>query len=155
MTRKPTPKKRRGGRQKGTPNKVTAATRERIEKEADPIGFLCSIVQGEALKVAPAKNGAEQVEMYPTMDQRLSAAQALARKVQPDAKDTTIQIDLPELKAADDAVAAAAAVLAALARGEITPNEAQAVSAVVESFRRAIETEDLEKRIAELERRAS
>lgn len=29
-----------GGRKKGTPNRASAVTRERIESEADPIGFL-------------------------------------------------------------------------------------------------------------------
>tara|TARA_B100000809_G_C14732210_1_gene385418 strand:+ start:13 stop:270 length:258 start_codon:yes stop_codon:yes gene_type:complete len=39
-----------GGRQKGTPNRVNAASRDRIEQEADPIGFLIRIVRGEALE---------------------------------------------------------------------------------------------------------
>ncbi len=34
-----------GGRTKGTPNKVTQAARERIERDGDPIGFLLDIMK--------------------------------------------------------------------------------------------------------------
>ena len=43
-----------GGRKRGVANKVTAATRERIEREADPIGLLARIVRGEAIEAAAA-----------------------------------------------------------------------------------------------------
>ena len=48
-----------GGRRMGTPNKDNAATRERIENEADPIGFLCRIVRGEEIECTPAKEAAD------------------------------------------------------------------------------------------------
>ena len=43
MTHNPNPR----GRPVGSPNKVTAATRARIEAEADPLGFLASIQNGD------------------------------------------------------------------------------------------------------------
>lgn len=40
---------RYGGRAPGTPNKVTIATRVRIEAEADPIGFLGAVSRSRRL----------------------------------------------------------------------------------------------------------
>ena len=74
-----------GGRQAGIPNKATAATRERIEREADPIGFLCRVANGEEIEAAPERESGALAKVRPTLDQRLSAAQTLARKIQPDA----------------------------------------------------------------------
>ena len=71
-----------GGRQKGTPNRVNAASRERIEQEADPIGFLIRIVRGESLD-----------DERPSLDQRMNAARLLAGKVLPDLRGVEMQID--------------------------------------------------------------
>ena len=78
-----------GGRTTGVPNKVTAATRDRIESEADPIGFLIAIQNGEAI---------EGIDTHPTLEQRMSAAVNLARKVAPDARDAAIRLDLPMIQ---------------------------------------------------------
>jgi hypothetical protein len=58
---------------------------------------------------------------------------------------------LPPIKTAADLVRALGNVAAAMAAGDITPDEAQAVASVLESKRRAIETVDLEARIVALE----
>jgi hypothetical protein len=50
-----------------------------------------------------------------------------------------------------DMVSSMAAVVSAMAKGEVTPDEAKAVADVVEIQRRVIETEGLEIRIAALE----
>ncbi len=147
------PGERKGGRQAGVPNKVNAATRERIEKDADPIGLLCRIANGEPIEASPTKDGEEAQTLRPTLDQRMSAAQTLARKVQPDAKDRTVQFGLPAIETVADTIKALGAILAAVAAGNITPAEGQQVASVVESYRRAIETVDLESRIAALEQR--
>ena len=75
-----------GGRAKGAPNKVSAATRERIEKEADPIGFLVDVVNGEPIEVADQKDPSATTAVYPSYEQRQDAAKTLARKVLPDMK---------------------------------------------------------------------
>ena len=49
---------------------------------------------------------------------------------------------------------AQAAVIAAMARGEISPEEAASIASVLEQQRRAIETDDHEKRLQELEEEA-
>jgi hypothetical protein len=69
-----------GGRKKGTPNRINAAARDRIEKEADPVGFLCLIIRGHEI------DGSK-----PTLDQRLNAAKVLAGKVLPDLRAVEIE----------------------------------------------------------------
>ena len=74
------------GRKKGTCNKDRTATVERIQKLADPIGFLMRIMNGEEIEAAVEKDSTSVMKVRPTMEQRLSAAQALAKKVAPDMK---------------------------------------------------------------------
>jgi len=143
---------KKGGRTAGTPNKVTLAVRERIADQADPIGFLCDIMAGAKIKAAVIKDAdTKQVEVVPTLDQRISAANTLARKVVPDAKDGPVNFELPEIRNLLEAVAAMSAVMGAVARGEITPSEGQVVTGMIETFRKTLEAEELERRIAVLE----
>ncbi len=74
------------GRKKGTCNKDRAATVERIQKLADPIGFLCSVSKGLRLEAADEPGAKKRSFQFPTVDQRISAAQTLARKIMPDMK---------------------------------------------------------------------
>jgi|SRR5579863_7378716 len=77
-----------GGRKKGVANKINVATRERIMQEADPIGLLISVVNGESVKTATLDDNGRTIEaeVLPTLDQRLDAAQFLAKKLLPDLK---------------------------------------------------------------------
>ena len=95
MTETETPKRkpgrpkgypRSGGRLPGTPNKDRAATVERIQREADPLGFLCKVVRGVRMEAAAEPGATKRVWWFPTADQRITAAQTLARKVMPDQK---------------------------------------------------------------------
>ncbi len=60
-------------------------------------------------------------------------------------------LSLPEVRTAADTTAALGAVVAAVADGTLTPDEAQSVAAVLEAQRKAVETLELERRIAALE----
>jgi Xaa-Pro aminopeptidase len=62
---------------------------------------------------------------------------------------------LPEFAGAGDTAQAQSAVIRAVAIGEITPTEGQALTAMLEAQRRAVEVEDLERRIAALEQRGT
>ncbi|MBL6457835.1 hypothetical protein JMJ55_21075 [Belnapia sp. T6] len=84
----------------------------------------------------------------------MRAAEILLRRVWPERKGRLVELDLPPVATAADAVKAAAAIVAAVATGELTPEEAQAVAGVVEIQRRTIETAELAERIAVLEARA-
>ena len=81
---KGTPKS--GGRAKGVPNRDRTATVDRIMREADPIAFLCSVVRGGRFTAGPESNSKAKTWVWPSLDQRLSAAAVLARKVLPDQK---------------------------------------------------------------------
>jgi hypothetical protein len=132
-----------GGRVTGTPNKITAATRERIESEADPIGFLIAIQQGMAVS---------GIDMPPTLEQRISAAVNLARRVAPDAKDNPIRFDLPTIRKLGDAAAAMSRIVEAVGTGAITPSEGSTMATIVDSYRRVVETEEIERRLSDLEK---
>jgi hypothetical protein len=69
----------------------------------------------------------------------------------PPRKDAPISIDMPTVKSAEDTVAASAAVLAAVGAGEITPDEAGRMMALLTAHRSIIEVGDLERRISALE----
>ncbi|MBI0538959.1 hypothetical protein D9599_25735 [Roseomonas sp. KE2513] len=81
----------------------------------------------------------------------LRASEILLRRLWPERKGRPIALDLPPLEKAADVVAGLAVVAAAMASGDLTPDEASAVAGVLEGQRRAIETNDLEARLAALE----
>lgn len=74
----------------------------------------------------------------------------LDRLVSP-ARDRPIKIELPSIKAASDLIAAASALTEATSAGEITPNEAAALSTLVGNVGKAVETVELAERLAKLE----
>lgn len=74
-------------------------------------------------------------------------------RIAPPVKDKPIAVDLPALTSAEDASKAMAAIVGAMADGTITPSEAAAVAGVVETYRRTVETADIERRLAVLEER--
>jgi hypothetical protein len=81
----------------------------------------------------------------------LRAAEVLLRRLWPERKGRPVEVALPPVASAADLVPALAEVVSAMGRGELTPEEAQAICAVLESQRRAIETAELEARVAALE----
>jgi hypothetical protein len=120
------------GRPKGSRNRILAAL-DKIGEDA----------AGEVLKkaVEAAKGG----------DMR--AIEAVLSRVWPARKGRPVRLALPALETAADLPAALASVAAAVARGEVTPEEGQAVGALLEAHRRAVETADLAARLDALERR--
>jgi len=75
-------------------------------------------------------------------------------RLAPPRRDAPVSIALPAVRSAADAVQASAAVLAAVAEGEVTPDEAGRVMALLTAHRSLVETGDLETRIAALEAKA-
>lgn len=62
-----------------------------------------------------------------------------------------MRFTLPEVKTCGAVADALAAVLKAMAEGTLTADEASAVAAVIETQRRALETEQLEVRMTAIE----
>ncbi|MGE4483384.1 DUF5681 domain-containing protein [Acidocella sp.] len=83
----------------------------------------------------------------------MRAAEIILRRIWPETKGRPVQIDLPAVSDAGGVLEAMAAITQAAATGEITTDEAASLAALVEGQRRAIETHDLEARIAALETR--
>ena len=80
-----------------------------------------------------------------------AAAQLILSRVWGARKGRPTPLSLPEVRTAADMTAALGAVVAAVADGTLTPDEAQSVAAVLEAQRKAVETLELERRIAALE----
>jgi hypothetical protein len=75
------------------------------------------------------------------------AARFLLSLLSPKPRGRPIELDLPEDARAGDVLAAFDATLAAMAAGEITPEEALTITKVLDFRRRAIETLALERRV--------
>src|SRR5258708_4626197 len=70
----------------------------------------------------------------------MRAVEILLSRVWPIRKGRPVSLNMRPIKNAMDLVEAMGAVVEAMAMGDLTPEEAQAVSAVLETKRRAIET---------------
>ena len=67
-------------------------------------------------------------------------------------KDRTVSFSLPEIDGANDGAKAMVGVLQAMANGDVTPSEASSVAGVIETYRKTLETVELESRLQSLER---
>ena len=74
-------------------------------------------------------------------------------RIAPRRKDPPVTFELPPLTSAADAAQTAAAILAAVAAGELPPSEGAHIMALVETCRCTLELTELESRIAALEAR--
>ena len=72
-------------------------------------------------------------------------------RLAPPRKDAPISFALPAIRTAGDTVTASAALLDAVAGGDVTPDEAGRVMALLTAHKSLVETGDLEGRIAALE----
>jgi multidrug efflux pump subunit AcrA (membrane-fusion protein) len=75
-------------------------------------------------------------------------------RIAPARKDAPVSMTLPTVRSITEAVEASAAVLEAVAAGEVTPDEGGRVMALLTAHRQIVEAGDLEGRIAALEERA-
>ena len=119
-----------GGRKHGARNKTTLAVEALLEGEH------------EALTRAAIKNALEG---------DTTALRLCLDRIAPVRKDSPVTFDLPKIETAKDALKASAALLAAVAAGEVTPDEAGRVMALLTSHRALVETSDLANRIEALE----
>jgi hypothetical protein len=106
-----------------------------------------ALIEGEAEGLA-RKLVAQALEGDPV------ALRLAMERLAPPAKDAPIEMSLPLIESAEDAARAAAAVLGAVAEGEITPIEGARIMDLIEAYRRTLETTALEARLAALEARA-
>ena len=76
-------------------------------------------------------------------------------RLAPARKDRPVWFDLPQMNEAKDAVNASAAIVAAVAAGDLTPSEASELSKVVDSYARTLQAVEFEERISKLEKAIS
>jgi hypothetical protein len=105
-----------------------------------------SLLDGEAEKLTR-----KAIEMALTGD--TVALRMCMDRIAPPRKDRTVAFPLPAIEKASDAVKASATIVAAVARGELTPLEAAALSSLVDCFTRALEASDFDARLKALEQR--
>ena len=120
------------GKPKGSLNKVTLAIQSLLDGE------------GEALT-------RKAIEL--AQDGDLTALKLCLERICPPRKSRPINIDLPDVKTSEGVSLAQTSVVQAVGEGEITPEEGQVLSNILESRRKSIESEDHERRLYELESR--
>jgi hypothetical protein len=76
-------------------------------------------------------------------------------RLAPARKDRPVWFDLPEMKEARDAVNASAAIVAAVANGDLTPMEASELGKLIESYARTLQAVEFEERLSKLEKAIS
>jgi Family of unknown function (DUF5681) len=118
------------GRPAGARNKKTLAAAALLEGEAEAL-------TRKAVELALAGD--------PT------AMRLCLERILPPCRERAIKFALPPIESAADIAPAMKAVTAALAAGVITPGEAEAIARIVDTFVRAIETSDFERRLKALE----
>jgi hypothetical protein len=81
----------------------------------------------------------------------IQAAKVILDRVVPIRKGAAVQLDLPEVKTSKGVAAALAALVHAMASGDVTPDEASTIGSVLEIRRRSIETLEFDERLKKLE----
>lgn len=118
------------GRVKGTRTRATLAIEALLDGEAEAL-------TRKAVEMALGGDG--------------PAMRLCLDRLCPPRKDRPIPFALPPIATAADAVKASAALVAAVAEGEITPSEAADFGKLIETVLRGIELTDVQDRLARLE----
>ena len=79
----------------------------------------------------------------------LAALKICIDRLVPPLKSRPLSFSLPEIKTARDIVAGHAAVLTAVSHGSLSVEEARAIADLLEAMRRAMDTTELEERLAQ------
>jgi len=121
----------KAGKPRGARHKATLAAETLLEGEAEALSRKA---------VELALNG------------DVSALRLCLDRIVPARKDRPVWFDLPEMKEAKDAVNASAAIVAAVANGDLTPMEASELGKLIESYARTLQAVEFEERISRLEK---
>ena len=119
-----------GGRTPGSRNKTTVAVEALLEGEHEAL-------TRKAIDRA--------------LEGDTTALRLCLDRIAPARRDTAVCFELPAIRTAEDAVTASSALLAAVAAGDVTPDEAGRVMALLTAHKTLVETGDLEARLSALE----
>jgi hypothetical protein len=120
------------GRPSGSRNKTTLAAEALLDGEAETI---------TRKVIEKAKAG------------DLTALRLCLERIIPARRDRPVRFELPQIRTAADAVIASAALVQAVAAGQLTPSDAAELGRLLESYLRSIEATEFEQRLARIERR--
>ena len=81
----------------------------------------------------------------------LTALKICIDRILPNLKSRPVTFTLPEIKTAKDVVAAYGAILEAVSEGQLTPEEASRITAILDAMRRATDSVDTDERLARIE----
>ena len=119
------------GKPKGTRHRVTIAAEILLEGEAE------EAITRKAIELAKSGDG--------------PALRLCMDRIYPARKDRPVRFRLPPLEKVGDAVAANAALVGAVATGDLTPSEAGELAKLVDAYTRAVEATDIQDRLTKLE----
>lgn len=83
----------------------------------------------------------------------LAAARIILERKWPIPKGAPVSFELPPVEAADDIPKALAAILKAVAVGDLSPEEGSAVANIIEQHRKGLELAEIEARLSRLEKK--
>ena len=118
------------GRVKGSRNKATLAAEKLLDGEAEEL-------TRKAVELA--------------LEGDTTALRLCLERILPPRKGRPITFTLPQVTNTGDLRAAALAILGAVSEGEISPEEAAAVAPLIVGVRKAMETDELSRRLEALE----
>ena len=118
------------GRPKGARHKTTLAVQALLDGEAETL-------TRKAVELALAGD--------------ITALRLCLERIAPARKDSPVSIELPEIASTLDATETMAAVLGAVANGDITPSEGGEIAKLVDSYVKTIAAHEFEARLSALE----
>jgi hypothetical protein len=121
------------GRPQGSRNRVTIAAQALLDGQAEKI-------TQKAIDKALEGDG--------------MALRLCLERLLPVRKDCFINLSLPKIESIEDTVKAMAVISKGVSDGKVTPGEGQILSGMVENYRKAMESTELERRLTELEEKA-
>ncbi len=121
------------GRPKGARNQVTLAVEALLDGQAEAL---------------------TQTAINAALGGDMTALRLCLDRIAPPRKGRPVTFTMPAIETAADVAKALGSVVEHVASGDLTPDEAAAVSALLEAKRRAIETVEIEARVAALEGKA-
>ena len=120
------------GKKPGTRHKATLAVERLLDGEGEEL-------TRKAIELA--------------LEGEITALKLCLERICPPRKSRPVSIDLPDIKNCEGISMAQATVVQAVGDGELTPDEGQVLSNILEARRKSIETADHEQRLNELEKK--
>jgi hypothetical protein len=118
------------GRPRGSRNRVARVCQDTLDSHAENLMKKCVVLAYQG---------------------NTTAMRLCMERLMPARRQRTLQFKLPPIKTITDVAVASESVVSGVARGQLTPAEGQAFSAMLDDRRRVIEIQDQEPRIRALE----